>query len=68
MDCLSRDPDLRMVVDNRLNAQKLNDEAKKRGLKMNVPVDLDPGMGRSLRTRRCPGTGGFSLRSYGESL
>jgi D-serine deaminase-like pyridoxal phosphate-dependent protein len=47
LECLSLDPDLMVVVDNLLNAQKLNDEAKRRGLRLNVLVDLDPGMGRT---------------------
>ena len=47
MDCLSLDPELMVVVDNPANAQKLSDEAKRRGLRLNVLVDLDPGMGRT---------------------
>jgi D-serine deaminase-like pyridoxal phosphate-dependent protein len=47
MDCLSLDPELMVVVDNPANAQKLDDEAKRRGLRLNVLVDLDPGMGRT---------------------
>jgi D-serine deaminase-like pyridoxal phosphate-dependent protein len=47
MECLSLDPDLMVVVDNPANAQKLSDEAKQRGLRLNVLVDLDPGMGRT---------------------
>ena len=47
LDCLSLDPDLMVVVDNPANAQKLGDEAKRRGLRLNVLVDLDPGMGRT---------------------
>jgi D-serine deaminase-like pyridoxal phosphate-dependent protein len=47
MDCLSLDPELMVVVDNLLNAQKLNAEAERRGLRLNVLVDLDPGMGRT---------------------
>jgi len=34
-------------VDNAGNAGKLNKAAEKRGLKLNVLVDLDPGMGRT---------------------
>lgn len=47
MNCLSLDPELMVVVDNLANGQKLNDEAKRRGLILNVLVDLDPGMGRT---------------------
>jgi D-serine deaminase-like pyridoxal phosphate-dependent protein len=47
MECLSLDPELMVVVDNPANAQKLNDEAEQRGLRLNVLVDLDPGMGRT---------------------
>lgn len=47
MDCLFLDPELMVVVDDPANAQKLNDEAKRRGLRLNVLVDLDPGMGRT---------------------
>jgi D-serine deaminase-like pyridoxal phosphate-dependent protein len=47
MECLSLDPELMVVVDNPANAQKLNEEAKRRGRRLNVLVDLDPGMGRT---------------------
>ena len=47
MDCLSLDPELMVVVDNLANAQKLSEESKRRGLRLNVLVDLDPGMGRT---------------------
>ena len=47
MDCLSVDPDLMVVVDNATNARNLQDAARQRNLKMNVLVDLDPGMGRT---------------------
>jgi len=47
MECLSLDPELMVVVDNPANGQKLSDEAKRRGLRLNVLVDLDPGMGRT---------------------
>lgn len=47
MECLSLDPELMVVVDNLANAQKLSDEARRRGLRQNVLVDLDPGMGRT---------------------
>ncbi len=47
MDCLSRDSEMMVVVDNPTNARKLNDEAAKRGLVLGVLVDLDPGMGRT---------------------
>ena len=47
MGCLSHDPGVMVVVDNPANARRLNDEVEKRGLKLNVLVDLDPGMGRT---------------------
>jgi D-serine deaminase-like pyridoxal phosphate-dependent protein len=47
MDCLSHDPGLMVVVDNPANVRKLNEGAEKRGLRLNVLVDLDPGMGRT---------------------
>lgn len=47
MECLSIDPGLMVVVDHLANAKKLNEAAKKRGLTLNVLVDLDPGMGRT---------------------
>lgn len=47
MDCLSHDPRLMVVVDNPANVRKLSEGAEKRGLKLNVLVDLDPGMGRT---------------------
>jgi D-serine deaminase-like pyridoxal phosphate-dependent protein len=47
MECLSLDPELMVVVDNLSNAQKLSDEARRRGLRQNVLLDLDPGMGRT---------------------
>ncbi len=47
MDCLGRDPELLVVVDNPANARKLNEAAEKRGAKLNVLVDLDPEMGRT---------------------
>ncbi len=47
MDSLSRDPELMVVLDNPSNARKLNEAASRRGLTLNVLVDLDPGMGRT---------------------
>ena len=47
MDCLASAPELMVVVDNAANARRLNDAAKQMGLKLNVLVDLDPGMGRT---------------------
>jgi len=47
MDCLSHDPKLMVVLDNPANAKKLNEAAERRGLKLSVLVDLDPGMGRT---------------------
>jgi D-serine deaminase-like pyridoxal phosphate-dependent protein len=47
MDCLSVDPDLMVVVDNAVNAHHLNDDAREKNLRLNVLVDLDPGMGRT---------------------
>jgi D-serine deaminase-like pyridoxal phosphate-dependent protein len=47
MACLSRDPELMVVVDNPTNARMLNEAARKHGLELSVLVDLDPGMGRT---------------------
>ncbi len=47
MKCLSLDTELMVVVDNLENAKKLNEAAKNLGAKLNVLVDLDPGMGRT---------------------
>jgi D-serine deaminase-like pyridoxal phosphate-dependent protein len=47
MDCLSRDPELMVVVDSPTNARTLNEAARKNGLELSVLVDLDPGMGRT---------------------
>jgi len=47
MQCLSVDPELMVVIDHPSNATKLNDAAERRGLTLNVLVDLDPGMGRT---------------------
>jgi len=47
MECLASAPELMVVVDNAANARRLNDAAKQMGLKLNVLVDLDPGMGRT---------------------
>jgi len=47
MDSLSVDPNFMVVVDNATNARHLNDAARKRNLRLNVLVDLDPGMGRT---------------------
>jgi len=45
--CLSQDPGLMVVVDNAGNAKNLNEAATRYALKLNVLVDLDPGMGRT---------------------
>lgn len=47
MGCLSHEPKLMVVVDNPENANRLNEAAAIQGLKLNVLVDLDPGMGRT---------------------
>ena len=47
MDCLASGPELMVVVDNAANARHLNDAAKQKGCRLNVLVDLDPGMGRT---------------------
>jgi len=64
MDFLAIDPELMVVVDNGVNAQKLSDEAEKRGLKLGVLVDLDPGMGRT----GVPFDEGLSLGQFLHSL
>lgn len=47
LDLLTLDTELMVVVDNELNAQKLNEAAFKRSQRLNVLIDLDPGMGRT---------------------
>ena len=47
LDCAARSPELKVVVDNHENAASLNRKAADRGVKLNVLVDLDPGMGRT---------------------
>jgi D-serine deaminase-like pyridoxal phosphate-dependent protein len=47
MDCLSEDPGLMVVIGDPANARELDVAAGKRGLKLNVLVDLDPGNGRT---------------------
>jgi D-serine deaminase-like pyridoxal phosphate-dependent protein len=47
MKCVSQEPELMVVVDNGGNAKKMNEAAAKYALKLNVLVDLDPGMGRT---------------------
>jgi D-serine deaminase-like pyridoxal phosphate-dependent protein len=47
MECLFRDPDILVVVDNPTNARMLNEAARKQGGRLSVLVDLDPGMGRT---------------------
>ena len=47
MECLSLDPEMMVVVDNPANARRLSEESTRRGLRLNVLVDLDPGMGRT---------------------
>ncbi len=47
MACLAQDPELKVVVDNPSNARMLNEAAKRKGRRLSVLVDLDPGMGRT---------------------
>ena len=47
MECLFRDPEIMVVVDNPTNARMLNEAARKQGGLLSVLVDLDPGMGRT---------------------
>ena len=47
MDCLTEDPELMVVIDHPANARELDGVAGKRGLSLNVLVDLDPGNGRT---------------------
>jgi D-serine deaminase-like pyridoxal phosphate-dependent protein len=47
MDCLTEDPGLMIVIGDPANARELDEAAGKRGLKLNVLVDLDPGNGRT---------------------
>ena len=47
MVCRLIDPQLMVVVDHPSNAEKLNEAASRHGMKLQVLVDLDPGMGRT---------------------
>lgn len=47
MACRAMDPNLMVVVDHPSNAEKLNEAASRHGVKLQVLVDLDPGMGRT---------------------
>ena len=47
MECLAHDSEIMVVVDNAANARKLSESAAKYALKLNVLLDLDPGMGRT---------------------
>jgi D-serine deaminase-like pyridoxal phosphate-dependent protein len=47
MECLAHNPEIMVVVDNAANARKLSESAAKYALKLNVLLDLDPGMGRT---------------------
>jgi len=64
MECLFRDPDLMVVVDNPTNARMLNEAARKQGSRLSVLVDLDPGMGRT----GVPFREGLALGQWIESL
>src|SRR4030067_893377 len=47
MDCLTGEQELMVVIDHPANARELDGVAGKRGLSLNVLVDLDPGNGRT---------------------
>jgi D-serine deaminase-like pyridoxal phosphate-dependent protein len=47
LTCLSGDPEIKVVVDNADNAQKLSQECRKRSVTLNVLIDINPGMGRT---------------------
>jgi len=47
MDCLQEDPELMVVIGDSANARDLDAAARKRGVKLSVLVDLDPGSGRT---------------------
>lgn len=47
LDLFILDQELMVVVDNAENAQKLNEAARQRSVKLKVLIDLDPGMGRT---------------------
>jgi D-serine deaminase-like pyridoxal phosphate-dependent protein len=64
MECLFRDPDLMVVVDNPMNARMLNEAARRQGSRLSVLVDLDPGMGRT----GVPFREGLALGQWIESL
>lgn len=47
MSCVSRSPDVTVVVDHRENAERLSSEAQSRDLLIHVLVDIDGGLGRT---------------------
>jgi len=47
LDCLERAPELMTVLDDAANACALDAAARRRGLRLGVLVDLDPGLGRT---------------------
>lgn len=63
LDCLAEAPDLLVVVDDAANARHLNDAALQRNLRLNVLVDLDPGMGRTGVPFRAGVTMGHQIQS-----
>jgi 3-hydroxy-D-aspartate aldolase len=63
LDCLAEAPDLLVVVDDAANARHLNDAALQRNLRLNVLVDLDPGMGRTGVPFRAGVTMGYQIQS-----
>lgn len=47
LDLIILNQDIMVVVDNGENAQKLNEAARQRSVRVKVLIDLDPGMGRT---------------------
>lgn len=47
MTCVDQSPDLMLVVDNQQNLMDLNKAGQSIGKKINILIDLDPGIGRT---------------------
>jgi D-serine deaminase-like pyridoxal phosphate-dependent protein len=47
INCLEKDPNFMVVVDNQKNAEQLNEAAKLKNLILNVLIDVDGGQGRT---------------------
>ena len=64
MQCLQKDLQLTVVIDNHENAQALNDAANPFNLKLNILIDIDPGVGRTGIAYRDVVTFAQALKNY----